>query len=79
MDNKAQQLPSLDKKKFSVNRIKELERLLGFASNPDMADWDKVEIVEEGGGELLSALKAYRKSFQALNEVWFKLHGEKLK
>lgn len=79
MDNKAQQSPSLDKKKISVSRIKVLEGTLGFASNPNMADWDRAEIVGEGGEELLSALKAYRKSFQELNEVWFKLHGEKLK
>ncbi|MGL5014190.1 MAG: hypothetical protein ACRC6V_07870 [Bacteroidales bacterium] len=79
MDNKAQPSPSLDKKKISVDRIKELEKLLGFASNPDYIDWDTTEIEGEGGKQLLFVLQNYRASFQVLKQVWQKVYGEELK
>lgn len=79
MDNKDQQSPSLVKKKISVNRIKKLEEILGFATNPDGADWENAEVVGEGGEELLSALQNYRTSFQVLKRVWKDIYGEDLK
>ena len=79
MDNKAQQSPSLDKKRISVERVKVLEGYLGFASQPDYIDWDNTDIVGHGGEELLSALQNYRSSFQVLKKVWKDLYGEDLK
>lgn len=78
MDNKDQLSPLLGKKRISVNRLKGMQELMGFAKNPDWAEWENAEILGEGGDKLLSALQDYRASFQVLKRVWEGVYGEEL-